>query len=177
MTYTIFLYTRPMVSSTVTPLFTTFLRSTHTSPSSFSKASVTRGNRIALHSMSTRGPNGRSMPRAFGIICRSRSCLRLLLWGRRISVSSCCVDLWSIYYLWLPMNCLFFYDYVAFLLKGLSVINYAIQLLSPVKTRGYRVELVRLSVRPSVRPSVCPSVCPAWYRVLCPREFGIKELN
>ena len=26
--------------------------------------------------------------------------------------------------------------------------------LSPVKTRGYRVELVRLSVRPSVRPSV-----------------------
>ena len=42
-------------------------------------------------------------------------------------------------------------------------------LLSPVKTRGSRVELVRLSVRPSVRlsvrpsvrPSVCPSVCPA----------------
>ena len=30
-------------------------------------------------------------------------------------------------------------------------------LLSPVKTRGYRVELVRLSVRLSVRPSVCLS--------------------
>ena len=30
--------------------------------------------------------------------------------------------------------------------------------LSPVKTRGYRVELVRLSVRPSVRPSVRLSV-------------------
>ena len=29
--------------------------------------------------------------------------------------------------------------------------------LSPVKTRGYRVELVRLSVRPSVCLSVCPS--------------------
>ena len=28
------------------------------------------------------------------------------------------------------------------------------RLLSPVKTRGYRVELVRLSVRPSVRLSV-----------------------
>ena len=34
-------------------------------------------------------------------------------------------------------------------------------LLSPVKTRGYRVELVRLSVRPSVRLSGCLSVCPA----------------
>ena len=31
-------------------------------------------------------------------------------------------------------------------------------LLSPVKTRGYRVELVRLSVCLSVCPSVCPSV-------------------
>ena len=30
-------------------------------------------------------------------------------------------------------------------------------LLSPVKTRGYRVELVRPSVCPSVRPSVCPA--------------------
>ena len=32
-------------------------------------------------------------------------------------------------------------------------------LLSPVKTKGYRVELVRLSVRPSVCLSVRPSVC------------------
>ena len=31
--------------------------------------------------------------------------------------------------------------------------------LSPVKTRGYRVELVRLSVCLSVCPSVCLSVC------------------
>ena len=29
--------------------------------------------------------------------------------------------------------------------------------LSPVKTRGYRVELIRLSVCPSVRLSVCPA--------------------
>ena len=32
-----------------------------------------------------------------------------------------------------------------------------LELLSPVKTRGYRVELVRLSVCPSVCPSVCLS--------------------
>ena len=49
--------------------------------------------------------------------------------------------------------------------------------LSPVKTRGYRVELVRLSVCPSVCPSVRPSVCPAWDRVLCARELGMKELS
>ena len=33
-------------------------------------------------------------------------------------------------------------------------LNPTFSLLSPVKTRGYRVELVRLSVRPSVRLSV-----------------------
>ena len=40
-------------------------------------------------------------------------------------------------------------------------------LLSPVKTRGYRVELVRLSVRPSVCPSVRLSV-----RLSVPLDIG-----
>ena len=34
-----------------------------------------------------------------------------------------------------------------------------------------------LSVCLSVRLSFRPSVCPAWYRVLCAREFGMKELS
>ena len=42
---------------------------------------------------------------------------------------------------------------------NISTISTAVISLSPVKTRGYRVELVRLSVCPSVRPSVCLSVC------------------
>ena len=42
--------------------------------------------------------------------------------------------------------------------KGYGHENGSAGLLSPVKARGYRVELVRLSVRLSVRPSVCLSV-------------------
>ena len=48
---------------------------------------------------------------------------------------------------------------VCFTFRHLIVQNIGTFLsLSPVKTRGYRVELVRLSVRPSVRPSVRLSV-------------------